>query len=58
MKKFKLSKMGLFATPDSVDALQEYIERFNADEKVVAYTIMGLTWNLCSELTNQEEEEQ
>ena len=56
--KTKLGNMGLFATPDSVDALQEYIERFSGSEKIVAAVVMGMTWNLCAELTSKEEEEQ
>lgn len=51
----KLGKMNLFATPTSVEALQEYIERFSGAEKAVAYTVMGMTWNLAAELTKEDE---
>lgn len=46
-----LQKMPLFNTPDSVEALQEYIASLtNADERIVAITVMGLTWNICAEI--------
>jgi hypothetical protein len=49
-----LKPMGLFATPESTKALEEYIERLNGPEKAMAYVIMGMTWNLCAKLTNEE----
>lgn len=53
MKRSKLGKMELFATPDDMTALQEYISRFSGAERVVAITVMGMTWNLCAELTKE-----
>lgn len=47
----KLKKMDLFATPDDVDALTTYIHNLNGSERMVALTVMGMTWNLCAELT-------
>ena len=49
----RLKKMGLFHTPDNVEALMDYVQRFNGSERVVALTVMGMTWNLCSELTKE-----
>jgi len=43
-----LKKSDLFNTPNSVDDLHAYIERLNGTDKVMAYTIMGMTWNLAS----------
>ena len=43
-----LKKSDLFNTPDSVEDLHAYIEKMNGMEKVMAYTIMGMTWNLAS----------
>ena len=59
-------KSDMFATPKSVEALQEYAERFTGrGEAIIAYTLMGMTWNLCADLyeeahpsTEGEEEEE
>lgn len=50
----KLAKMDLFATPDSIEALQSYVYSMSASERMVALTIMGMTWNLCAELTKEK----
>ena len=55
-KAMKLDTMGLFATPESADTLMKYIEQFSGAEKVLALTVMGMTWNLCAKLTNDEQE--
>jgi len=47
----KLAKMDLFATPDSVAALTKYVTSFNDSERMIAIVVMGMTWNLCAELT-------
>jgi hypothetical protein len=44
---------GLFATPDSVEALNEYIEGFSKSEKASAYVVSGMTWNLCASRSNE-----
>jgi Holliday junction resolvase len=55
-------KSNMFATPESVEALQEYAGRFTGPgEAVIAMTLMGMTWNLCSKLYEEahpEEEEE
>lgn len=56
MKKIKIGKMGLFATPDSVDVIIDWIERHPADQKASLYTAMGMTWNLLSELVDESGE--
>ena len=43
-----LKKSDLFNTPNSVEDLHAYIERLSGMEKVMAYTIMGMTWTLAS----------
>ncbi len=50
-----LKKMGMFATPDDVKALEHYVTKTisNPSERVVAITVMGMTWNLCAELTKE-----
>ncbi len=48
----KLAKMDLFATPDDIKALEAYITSFSdPGERQVAVVVMGMTWNLCAELT-------
>lgn len=47
-----LKPCGLFHTPESATALQDYIDALpGGDVKVMANTIFGMTWNLCAELT-------
>ncbi len=41
---------GSINTPNSVGDLHAYIERMRNVEKVMAYTIMGMTWNLASDM--------
>jgi hypothetical protein len=40
------AKMLLFATPESGEALQKYIEQFNGSESVVAHTCAYMAYNL------------
>lgn len=44
----------LFYTPESLDDLMEYCERFNGQERVIAMTIAQITMNLCAKLTSEE----
>ena len=46
----KLVKMGLFATPKNQDALEEYINLYTGQERVIAHTICGMTWNLVADM--------
>ena len=48
----KLKPAGLFHTPKSMDELMKWCEQLNGSERVVAMTVMGMTWNLCAELVN------
>ena len=48
-----LAKTELFATPDSVRELQEYINAFNGGERVVATTAANMAWNLASKIVNE-----
>jgi hypothetical protein len=43
----------IFATPRSVSELHEYIEKLHGPEKYLAYTIMGMTGNLCSTMVDK-----
>ena len=42
-------KSNMFATPDSIEAMQRYVNKFSGQELVIAMTIMGMTWNLAHE---------
>lgn len=46
----QLKPSPIYATPSSIDDLLQYIERFPASERTALYTVMGMTWNLCSAL--------
>ena len=47
----------MFATPDSVENLQEYLSRFNGSEAMVAQTCAMMAWNLACKLTSKSESE-
>lgn len=47
-----LKEMGLFATPENMDALNANLEVFPKGQvRVAAATMMGVTWNFCAEAT-------
>ena len=48
--KNPLKKVGLFATPDSMEDLQEVLSHYNGTEAVVAQTAAWMTWNLASKI--------
>tara|TARA_R110000851_G_scaffold182994_2_gene332091 strand:+ start:351 stop:536 length:186 start_codon:yes stop_codon:yes gene_type:complete len=50
--KNPIKMASIFATPNSVDELREYIEKLHGPEKSLAYTIMGMTGNLCSTIVD------
>jgi hypothetical protein len=50
----RLKKMDMFATPDSIKALEAYVTRFTGGERSAAIVVMGMTWNLCAELTKRD----
>jgi hypothetical protein len=45
----------LFYTPESLEDLMEYCERFNGQERVIAMTIAQITMNLCAKLAAEDE---
>ena len=49
----KIGKMGLFATPESVEVIQEWIEAHPPEDRAHLYTAMGMTWNFLAELVNR-----
>lgn len=50
----KLVPCNMFATPDSMEALQEYLSRFSGSEAMVAQTCAMMAWNLASKLTSSD----
>lgn len=53
MNNNPLKPIGLFHTPDCVAELEYYITKFSGSERVVAATVMGMTWNLCSKIMDE-----
>ena len=49
-----IRKMNVFATPDSIEALCDQIEKLSGSEKTVAYTYAIMMMNVCSEMVEQE----
>lgn len=49
-----ISKMNMFATPESIAALCEQIERLTGSEKTVAYTYAIMMMNVCSQMVQDE----
>tara|TARA_R110000822_G_C14898326_1_gene448654 strand:- start:76 stop:255 length:180 start_codon:yes stop_codon:yes gene_type:complete len=52
--KNPITTCSLFITPKSTSDLQDYIEKLDGAEKVLAYTIAGMTWNLASQAIDEE----
>jgi len=44
---------GMFATPESLEALQEYVSQFTGSDLRVAMVVMIMTMNLCNQLVEQ-----
>lgn len=45
-----IPKTGLFATPESLDQLMEYCQRFSGQERIIAITVATMALNLAHEL--------
>lgn len=52
----QLEPVGLFATPDSVEDLENYLALFNGSEASVARTCAYMAWNLACKLTSKPNE--
>lgn len=46
--KNPINKFKMFATPESIDALCDQIERLSGSEKTIAYTYAIMMMNACS----------
>ena len=48
-----IPRSGFFATPDSIDDLQEYVSQFNGAELRVAMLVMMMTMNTCNKIVEE-----
>ena len=48
-----IPRNGFFATPDSFDALQEYVSQLNCAELRVAMLVMMMTMNVCNKVVDE-----
>jgi len=53
MTKNPLHHNGMFATPDDMEALMQYCERFTGGERVVAFVAAGMALNLAHKYVEQ-----
>jgi hypothetical protein len=49
-----IPKTGLFATPESLDQLLEYCQRFRGQERISAITVATMALNLAHELVEDK----
>jgi hypothetical protein len=49
-----IPKTGLFATPESLDALMEYCQRFTGQERMIAITVATMALNLAHDVVEKE----
>ena len=49
-----IPKTGLFATPESFDALMEYCQRFTGSERLIAITVATMALNLAHNVVEKE----
>lgn len=52
--KNPITKMNMFATPESIQALCDQIERLSGSERTVAYTYAIMMMNVCSQMVQDE----
>jgi len=49
-----LEPNALFDTPESTDALAQWLDGFKGDEKMIALTAASMAWNLAAKIVNEE----
>lgn len=49
-----LQRVGIVHTPKDLEELENYINKFNSGERMVAFTCAYMAWNLAAKLTNPE----
>ena len=45
-----IKKSEIHNTPKNMNALMDYLEQLNGAEKLAAFTVMGMTWNLAHDV--------
>ena len=53
MTENPLHHNGMFATPDDMEALMQYCERFTGGERVAAFVAAGMALNLAHKYVEQ-----
>jgi hypothetical protein len=48
-----IPRNGFFATPDSFDALNDYVSQLNGPELRVAMLVMMMTMNVCNKVVEE-----
>lgn len=43
----------MFATPEHMDALRDYCDRFSGGEKIAAWTSACMAWNLAHKMVEE-----
>ena len=49
-----IPKTGLFATPESLDQLMDYCQRFTGQERIIAITVATMALNLAHTLVEDK----
>ncbi len=52
--KNPIPKSNLFASPETIEDLQDYVSQFNGSELRVAMLVMMMTLNTCNKLVEDE----
>ena len=55
--KNPITPSGLFHTPKTIEEMQAYVALFSGEDKVLAYTIMSMTWNLAAKIVAESQAE-
>ena len=53
LELLKFQEWGMFATPESQEALEKYVTSFSKGERGVAVVVMGMTYNWAAALFNK-----
>lgn len=51
--KNPLEHSTMFATPEDMEALMQYCERFTGGERTAAFVAAGMAWNLAYKLVEE-----
>jgi len=57
IKPVKIKVVPVFATPDSMEDLQDYLAKFSGSNAVAANVCAFMAWNLAAKLTNPNGED-